>query len=173
MTNLTQLYLGKNKITKIENLDQLVNLECLSLQSNRIVKIENLDKLINLTELYLSENGIEKIENLDHNKQLDTLDLAKNRIKVIENVGHLQCLEEFWVSIASFIWGPEFDGKHFLLQMNDNSVSDWSCVNALAANKKLATVYLERNPIASDGTYRNKLKLAVPWLTKIDATLCR
>lgn len=57
--------------------------------------------------------------------------------------------------------------------MNDNAVSDWNCVTVLAQNKKLATVYLERNPLAGDATYRNKLKLAVPWLTKIDATLCR
>lgn len=57
--------------------------------------------------------------------------------------------------------------------MNDNAVSDWNCVTVLAQNKKLATVYLERNPLAGDVTYRNKLKLAVPWLTKIDATLCR
>lgn len=59
------------------------------------------------------------------------------------------------------------------LQMNDNGVSEWTCVDKLASNKKLATVYLERNPVASDVNYRRKLKLAVPWLQKIDATLCR
>lgn len=56
--------------------------------------------------------------------------------------------------------------------MNDNEVSEWTCVEKLEANKKLSTVYLERNPVASDPAYRRKLKLIVPWLNQIDATLC-
>jgi protein phosphatase 1 regulatory subunit 7 len=39
LTKLKQLYLGKNKIAKLENLDSLVELEILSIQSNRIVKV--------------------------------------------------------------------------------------------------------------------------------------
>ena len=35
------------------------------IQSCRITKIENLGELIHLEELYLSHNGIERIENLD------------------------------------------------------------------------------------------------------------
>jgi protein phosphatase 1 regulatory subunit 7 len=34
-------------------------------------------------------------------------------------------------------------------------------------------VYLEANPLAQDAAYRRKLKLIVPTLTQIDATLCR
>ena len=34
-------------------------------QSNRVTKIEGLDALVNLDQLYLSHNGIEKIEGLD------------------------------------------------------------------------------------------------------------
>lgn len=37
------------------------------LQSNRITKIEGLQNLINLKELYLSHNGIEVIEGLENN----------------------------------------------------------------------------------------------------------
>lgn len=133
-------------------MDKLINLECLSLQCNRIVKIENLDKLVSLTELYISENGIEKIENLEHNIKLETLDLAKNRVKKIENIGHLHLMSEFW--------------------LNDNEIEDWKCINALKTNEALETVYFERNPIANDIQYRKKLILAIPWLQKIDATLC-
>lgn len=145
--------MGKNKISKIQNLEKLTKLECLSLQCNRIVKIENLDKLENLTELYLSENGIEKIENLENNKQIETLDLAKNRIKAIENTSHMKELQDFW--------------------LNDNEITNWKCIDELRENPKLETVYLERNPIAKDVQYRKKLLLAVPWLKKIDATLCQ
>jgi protein phosphatase 1 regulatory subunit 7 len=106
-----------------------------------------------LTELYLSENGIEKIENLESNRKLDTLDLAKNRIKKIEGINHLEELQELW--------------------LNDNQISEWKCVDNMKQNKKLETVYLERNPIAQDVQYRKKLVLAIPWLQKIDATLCQ
>lgn len=56
---MTSLFLGKNKITKIANLDKQTKLKLLSLQSNRIVIIENLDKLVELEELYLSHNGVQ------------------------------------------------------------------------------------------------------------------
>lgn len=125
---------------------------CLSLQNNRLVKIEGLEKLVNLTELYVSENGIEKIENLENNINIETLDVAKNRIETIENIQHLTLLQEFWA--------------------NDNQISNWKCLDQLKANKKLETVYLERNPIANDVQYRKKVTLSIPWLTKIDATLC-
>lgn len=59
------------------------------------------------------------------------------------------------------------------LQVNSNDISDWKNVDKLQANKKLATIYLEYNPIAKDIQYRKKVKLTLPWLQKIDATLCR
>lgn len=40
---------------------------CIYLQSNRITKIEGLQNLVNLKELYLSHNGIEVIEGLENN----------------------------------------------------------------------------------------------------------
>ena len=41
--------------------------------------------------------------------------------------------------------------------------------------KQLATVYFERNPIqkSNQADYRRKLKLCLPTLTQIDASLCR
>lgn len=59
------------------------------------------------------------------------------------------------------------------LQLNDNQIADWSSIEYLQQNKKLATIYLERNPLASDPAYRRKLKLTLPSLQQIDATLCR
>ena len=58
-------------------------------------------------------------------------------------------------------------------QCNDNQISDWKDVDQLAGAKQLQTVYLERNPVAGDVNYRRKLKLALPSLTQIDATLTR
>lgn len=95
LTSLQSLFLGTNKITRLQNLDALHNLTvlsiqvsscifitwlqlhtlqttdnhwvCIYLQSNRITKIEGLQNLINLKELYLSHNGVEVIEGLENN----------------------------------------------------------------------------------------------------------
>lgn len=47
-----------NRLTKIENLDALVNLEKLFLCSNKITVIENLSSLTGLTMLELGDNKI-------------------------------------------------------------------------------------------------------------------
>lgn len=67
LVNLTQLWLGKNKITRLEGLDALVKLRTLSIQSNRIVKLEGLDKLVELEELYISHNGLTELTGLESN----------------------------------------------------------------------------------------------------------
>lgn len=57
--------------------------------------------------------------------------------------------------------------------MNDNQISDWGNMDVLKHNQGLRTVYFERNAIYTDIQYRKKLKLIMPWLQQIDATLCR
>lgn len=59
------------------------------------------------------------------------------------------------------------------LQVNNNEIEDWITVESLVANKKLQTVYLEKNPVSKDSNYRRKIKLLLPWLVQLDATLCR
>lgn len=67
LVHLTELWLGKNKIRKLECLDTFSKLQILSIQSNRITKLEGLEGLVNLEELYLSHNGLRKIEGLEKN----------------------------------------------------------------------------------------------------------
>jgi len=91
LVNLEELWLGKNKITKLEvvfllvtpapslmnwysqNFSRLKRLKILSLQSNRITVIEGLEELTNLEELYLSHNGVKRLEGLDQNVSLLTV----------------------------------------------------------------------------------------------------
>ena len=79
--------------------------------------------------------------------------MAGNKIKRLSNLEQLIELEEFWC--------------------NDNLVDDWHNVEILAKLPRIATVYLERNPVANDNMYRKKLMLIAPTLTQIDATMCR
>lgn len=59
-----------------------------------------------------------------------------------------------------------------LPQFNHNLLEDWRDVDQLRGARNLQTVYFEGNPIAKDPQYRRKLKLALPTLTQIDATMC-
>ena len=53
-----------NKISKIENVSHLRELQLLELGDNRIRTIENLEGLENLKELYIGKNKIAKIDKL-------------------------------------------------------------------------------------------------------------
>lgn len=121
-------------------------------QSNRITVIEGLSELAMLEELYLDHNGITVIQGLDNNVNLMTLDLSTNKIAKLTNVSHLTKLEEFW--------------------FNNNQLENWHDVELLQNATNIKTVYFEHNPIARDNQYRRKLRLILPSLTQIDATLC-
>ena len=159
LVNLEQLWLGKNKISSLgTGFQTLVKLRRLSLQANRLTSItpENFPPGCHpeLAELYLSENGLESIDNLPPLPNLQILDVSMNPIQKINdgvvNPSHFPTLEEFWLT----------DGK----------VDQWSEIDKLASFREtLRTVYLERNPIESDKRYRDKVYLALPFLTQIDS----
>ncbi|EIW83980.1 L domain-like protein [Coniophora puteana RWD-64-598 SS2] len=156
LVNLEELWLGKNKITKLQNLSSLKSLKILSIQSNRIKKIEGLDGLSNLQELYLSHNGVERLEGLDNNPQLRTLDVGNNFIPEIENVSHLTSLEELW--------------------LNNNKIDSLQALEPqLKKTETLETIYLEGNPCQQTerAAYRRKIIIALPQVTQIDATFAK
>jgi protein phosphatase 1 regulatory subunit 7 len=53
-----------------QGLQNLKKLQVLSLQSNRITKLEGLEELTELNQLYLSHNGIQRLGGLDNNVRL-------------------------------------------------------------------------------------------------------
>lgn len=159
LSNLEQLWLGKNKIVDLgKAFNKLHKLKRLSLQANRI---ESLSSDVfppsanpQLAELYLSENGLTSIQHIEHLSALTLVDFSFNPIETIDdnvlNAQTMPTLEEFWLT----------DGK----------ISSWLEVDKLQqfANS-LTTVYLERNPIEQDKRYRDKVFLALPFLSQIDS----
>ncbi|KAJ3572414.1 hypothetical protein NP233_g3101 [Leucocoprinus birnbaumii] len=94
LTLLEEIDLYDNKIKSVgDALEKLQNLT-----QNRITKLENLDTLTELDQLYLSHNGLQRLEGLEHNTQLTTLDVGNNFIPAIENIDHLVGLEELWMN---------------------------------------------------------------------------
>ncbi|GAA4397865.1 hypothetical protein GCM10023187_07770 [Nibrella viscosa] len=97
MPDLTELYLDRNAIRKIENLDRLTKLRVLSITSNELERIENLEALTSLEVLDLEYNKISRIENLDQNSALKTLGLSSNQIDSLAGITPLQNLHTLYI----------------------------------------------------------------------------
>jgi protein phosphatase 1 regulatory subunit 7 len=159
LVNLEELWLGKNKIAQLGNaFNNLSKLRRLSLQANRLTQLSEDVFPANanpaLTELYLSENGLQEISHVSNLSSIRLLDYSFNPIRVINtqeiNPTTMPLLEEFWLT----------DGK----------VDEWDEVSKFCGfAETLRTVYLERNPIEQDKRYRDKVFLALPFLSQIDS----
>lgn len=97
LTNLQELYLNNNKITKIENLDKLQNLGNLVIFNNEIKETKGLENLTNLQNLDLDCNKITKIEGLDKLQNLKYIRLHPNPI---ENKGEIENLRKRGVEVV-------------------------------------------------------------------------
>ena len=129
-------------------------MKILSIQSNRLPQISGLSDLTGLEELYTSHNALTEISGLESNTSLRVLDVSNNQITHLTNLSHLKRLEELWAS--------------------SNLVQSFEEVEReLANSKELNTVYFEMNPLQlkNPALYRNKIKLALPQIQQIDASM--
>lgn len=105
--NLQKLSLKSNKLTKIENLDNLKMLRELDLSFNFIKTIENVECLHKLQYLTLFQNDIRKIENLERLEHLVRLNLGNNFIETVEGVikiFHSPSMLSLWLCSVFFPW---------------------------------------------------------------------
>jgi len=156
LTNLTSLWLGQNRITTLQNLQSLTALRTLSIQANRLTSLSGIKTLPQLTELYISDNQIPSLSPLLHNTKLEILDFQSNPISTLEGLEGLKELENVWASNCQ--------------------IEDFREVErALRDKEKLEEVYFEGNPVQKNAPvlYRNKVRLALPQVAKIDAAYVR
>ncbi|RDA86430.1 hypothetical protein CP532_6459 [Ophiocordyceps camponoti-leonardi (nom. inval.)] len=151
--NLEELWVAKNKITELTGLAGLPHLRLLSIQSNRIKDLSPLKDVPNLEELYMSHNALESLEGLEENKKLKIVDISNNQVNSLKGLSSLGELEELWA------------GYNQLADFNDVE-------NVLRDKQNLTTVYFEGNPLQlrNPTLYRNKVRLALPQISQIDAT---
>ncbi|GAU11712.1 hypothetical protein TSUD_74630 [Trifolium subterraneum] len=76
---LKELYVSKNEVTKIEEIEHFHQLLILELGSNKLRVMENLENLVNLQELWLGRNRI-KVVNLCGLKCIKKISLQSNRL---------------------------------------------------------------------------------------------
>ena len=138
-----------------QNISHLQNLKILSIQSNRLTMISGLADLPNLEEIYMSHNALTEISGLDGNHNLRVLDVSNNQIQRLSGFKQLSRLEELWAS--SNLLGSFEEIERELKDKQD-----------------LNTVYFEANPLQlkNPALYRNKVRLALPQIEKIDASKC-
>jgi len=157
LTNLRELWLGKNKIISMA-LPPLPALRHLSLQNNRLEVWDPsfFQNASGLTHLYLGHNNLPDLpEEFSLLTELVEVDLAKNAITKVPQLPQLTKLQEIW--------------------MNDNQISDLAEVRHLATIPALTTVYLERNPMhglgnaESEARYKEAILEVVPNLYQLDA----
>ncbi|KAG8629753.1 hypothetical protein KVT40_001372 [Elsinoe batatas] len=156
LKSLTQLWLGQNKITSLQGLSTCKSLRTLSIQANRIENLEGLEELPQLEQLYISDNLVKSLAPLQSNPNIQILDVQDNPIGTLDGIEHLTKLENFWASGCKIAKFEEVE-------------------RALKDKTSLTEVYFERNPIQrqNEVLYRNKIRLALPQVTKIDAAYVR
>ncbi|TDZ66062.1 Protein phosphatase 1 regulatory subunit SDS22 [Colletotrichum trifolii] len=156
LANLQELWVAKNKITELTGLSGLRSLKILSIQSNRIRDLSPLAEVPSLEELYISHNALESLAGIEHNEKLRVLDISNNAVASLKGLKPLKQLEELWASY--------------------NQIGDFNEVEKELRDKEnLTTVYFEGNPLQLRGpaVYRNKVRLALPQLSQIDATFVK
>ncbi|GJN70541.1 hypothetical protein Purlil1_12208 [Purpureocillium lilacinum] len=150
---LEELWVAKNKITELTGLGGLPNLRLLSIQSNRIRDLSPLKDVPGLEELYIAHNALDSLQGLESNVNLKVLDISNNQVASLKGLEGLTKLEEVWASY--------------------NQVIDFNEVEKVLRDKEhLNTVYFEGNPLQLRGPalYRNKVRLALPQVSQIDAS---
>lgn len=94
------------------------------------------------------------LSGLEKNTALHVLDISNNQVSHLEHLGTLKNLEELWAS-------------------NNQLASFEEVERELKDKEKLQTVYFEGNPLQMNGpaVYRNKVRLALPQIAQIDASM--
>ncbi|KAH9762522.1 protein phosphatase 1 regulatory inhibitor subunit PPP1R7-like [Citrus sinensis] len=168
---LKELYVSKNEVPKMEEIEHFHDLQILEFGSNRLRVMENLQNLTNLQELWLGRNRI-KVVNLCGLKCIKKISLQSNRLTSMKGFEECIALEELYLShngISKMEGLSTLVNLHVLdvssnkltlvddiqnlsrledLWLNDNQIESLeSIVEAVAGSREtLTTIYLENNP---------------------------
>ncbi|KAM7512890.1 hypothetical protein LguiB_011765 [Lonicera macranthoides] len=193
---LKELYVSKNEVTKMEEIEHFHALQILELGSNRLRVMENLQTLTNLQELWLGRNRIKTI-NLCGLKCIKKISLQSNRLTSMTGLEDCVALEELYLSHNGI---GKMEGLSTLvnlrvldlaanklttinnieclsqledLWLNDNQITSLEGIaEAVAGSReKLTTIYLERNPCAKNPNYLTTLRQIFPNIEQVDSEI--
>lgn len=195
-TTLKELYVSKNEVPKIEEIEHFHDLQLLELGSNRLRVMENLQNLTQLQELWLGRNRIKAI-NLCGLKCIKKLSLQSNRLTSMSGLKECVALEELYLSHNGI---SQMEGLSTLLNLrvldvssnkltsindienltlledlwlNDNQISSLEGIagEVSGSREKLTTIYLEHNPCANSQDYITTVRKTFPNIQQIDSSM--
>ncbi|CAI9100426.1 OLC1v1037429C2 [Oldenlandia corymbosa var. corymbosa] len=94
---LKELYVSKNEVPKIEEIEHFQDLQILELGSNKLRVMENLQNFSNLQELWLGRNRIKTVD-LCGLKGIKKISLQSNRLTSMTGFEECVALEELYLS---------------------------------------------------------------------------
>ncbi|KAG0502387.1 hypothetical protein HPP92_002459 [Vanilla planifolia] len=193
---LKELYVSKNDVMRMEELEHLHELQILELGSNKLRVMENMQTLTNLQELWLGRNRIRAVNlcglqcirkiSLQSNRltsmlgfqecvALEELYLSHNVIAKMEGLSSLKNLRVLDVSSNKLTTISDIENLTRLedLWLNDNQIVCLEDIGVAVtgSREKLTTIYLERNPCATLPDYTRTLKQIFPNLEQIDSDI--
>lgn len=194
--SLKELYVSKNEVAKMEELDHFLHLQILELGSNSLRVMENIENLTNLQELWLGRNRIKAV-NLCGLKCLKKISLQSNRLTSMTGFEDCVALEELYLShngiskieglstlvnlrildVSSNKLTSVSDIQNLTcledLWLNDNQIESLETIaeDVAGSREKLTTIYLENNPCAKTPYYRARLRQIFPNVQQIDSEI--
>ncbi|KAJ1812835.1 hypothetical protein LPJ75_003455, partial [Coemansia sp. RSA 2598] len=166
------LNLSNNQLTVISpSVAKCSELKALILGQNKISKIEHLDGLLNLNTLVVSQNEISEIPQMPLLKELTKISAAHNRVACIPDLTQHPKLKEIRLNDNRIAEVPESIRKCTglkVIDLGNNKIDGWSSVAPLASIPYLYNLNLKGNPICEETKYREKIIEMIPSLRVLD-----
>jgi len=146
LSNLETLNLNQNNISELKGLETLKKLKNLYLSYNKVTSINGIQNLGNLISLYLNNNNIIRIQGLEGLLNLKVLSLSNNNIKNIENLNQLENLLKLELSQNQI---EKFQGLDKLSKLQELYIdkNQLQKIEGLNGLKSLIILFLEGNKI--------------------------
>ncbi|KAM6961269.1 leucine-rich repeat-containing protein 9 [Aplochiton taeniatus] len=170
---ITTINLDGQRLSKLTNLDKLVNLRWASFNHNDISKIEGLDKCLLLEELSLNDNCISRLDGLSKLHRLTKLSLNGNQltcldVAVLDRLSNLHFLSVESNSISS-LHGVQRLRSLFELYIGNNLIATTRDIYHLKALTNLIILDLYGNSLVEKlENYRIYVVFQLPSLKALD-----
>ncbi|CAL6071930.1 Sec7_domain-containing protein [Hexamita inflata] len=122
--NITTLHVIDSELTKLDGIQQMVQLIELNLSKNKLQNASLLAHLTNLETLYICENSFEDLQCLQTLVQLTSLDASNNKLLKVDGIQYMMSLQK--------------------LSLNNNQLIDATLLGTL---EKLKSLNLQSNSL--------------------------
>ncbi|XP_048830995.1 leucine-rich repeat-containing protein 9 [Brienomyrus brachyistius] len=170
---ITALNLDGQRLSRLENLEGLVNLQWASFNNNNITDVEGLQNCRQLKELSLDDNDISGLDGLSRLHQLTRLSMNRNRLSsldtsIFDELPNLHSLS-MESNLLSSLRGMQRARSLFEVYLGNNRISATRDIYYLKALASLIVLDLQGNPlVAKQENYRMYVVFQLPSLKALD-----